>query len=106
MSYQIHHRELGVYQGSYLGLSFWHPISEKPEQGFCAFPTREEAQAHVDFLCSPACDCPLQPPDLTIEPFDPPVSAGLIEPGAGFTQAQEAIRAFAATLRATVRPQH
>lgn len=70
MSYQIRHREFGVYQGSCIGLGFWHPTSEMPEQGFCEFPTHADAEEYVRFLCSDECDDPFFQTDLTIEPFD------------------------------------
>lgn len=68
--FQIHHREFGVYQGSCMGLGFWHPMSNMPEQGFCRFETIEEANKYIIFLCSPECDMPLKEADLSVEPFD------------------------------------
>ncbi len=70
MTYQIRHRELGVFQGSCLGMGFWHPMSEMPEQGYCEFPTYNEAASYRAFLTSAACDSPLRFSDLTIEPYD------------------------------------
>lgn len=70
VGWQIRHRVFGVYQGQCMGLGFWHPMSEMPEQGFCNFPTRKDADEHVAFLCSPACDDPLRAEDLSVEPYD------------------------------------
>jgi hypothetical protein len=69
MSYQIRHKRDGVYQGSFLGLGFWHPMSEMPEQGFCEFPTKKEAEDYITFLTTEA-DYLMDPEDLSIEPYD------------------------------------
>lgn len=69
MSFQIRHREFGVYQGSCMGLGFWSDLSEMPEQGYCEFPSESEAKRHVEFLCTEA-DGTLRRNDLTIEPYD------------------------------------
>ena len=53
-----------------MGLGFWHPMSEMPEQGFCEFPTYEEAQKYIDFLCSDKCAAPMTRTDFTIEMYD------------------------------------
>jgi hypothetical protein len=68
--YQIHHRQLGVFQGTSVGLAFWHPSSSMPEQGLCRFPTREKAESYVAYLTSSACPEPLLSADLSIEVFD------------------------------------
>jgi hypothetical protein len=68
--FQLKHRSLGIYQGSAIELAFWHPSSGMPEYGLCRFTTKEKAQALVDFLTSTACAEPLNPQDLTIEPYD------------------------------------
>ncbi len=68
--FQVRHRSWGVYQGSAIELAFWHPSSAMPEYGLCRFSTKEKAQALVDFLTSAACAEPLDPQDLTIEPYD------------------------------------
>ena len=67
---QIRHRLLGIYQGSAIDLAFWHPSSGMPEYGLCRFDTEAKAQAYIHFLCSTSCTEPLNPKDLTIEPFD------------------------------------
>jgi len=100
MSYQIRHRAMGVNQGSCMGLGFWHPMSEMPEQGSCEFPTASVAQTSIDLLCSPSCDSPLRRADLTVEPFDHVESARLIEAGRHFRSAQTEIRVFADALLA------
>ena len=68
--FQVKYRALGIYQGSAIELAFWHPSSGMPEYGLCRFSTKDKAQALVDFLASPACAEPLNPLDLTIEPYD------------------------------------
>ena len=68
--FQIRHRTLGVFQGTAVELAFWHPTSDMPEYGLCRFATREKAQAYIDYFTSPQCAEPLEPADMTIEPFD------------------------------------
>ena len=51
--FQVRHRALGVFQGSSIGLAFWHPSSHMPEYGLCRFATEAKAQDYVDFLSSP-----------------------------------------------------
>lgn len=68
--FQIRHRTLGVFQGTSIGLAFWHPSSAMPEYGLCRFPTETKAQAYIEFLSSPACSEPLDRSDLSIEPYD------------------------------------
>ena len=81
MPYQLSHREFGVYQGNCLGLGFWYPLSEMPEQGICAFPTRQDAEDHRAFLCSARCDDPLAAVDLRVEPFDAATHEALLVAG-------------------------
>jgi hypothetical protein len=68
--FQVRHRTLGIFQGSSIGLAFWHPSSHMPEYGLCRFVTREKAQDYVEYLSSPTCPEPLDHADLTVEPFD------------------------------------
>jgi hypothetical protein len=68
--FQIRHCTLGVYQGSAIELAFWYPSSGMPEYGLCRFATQEKAESYRAYLCSPACPEPLDPKDLTIEPYD------------------------------------
>ncbi len=68
--YQIRHRDLGVFQGTSIGLAFWHPTSHMPEHGLCRFSTKDKAEAYVAYLTAPTCPEPLQPEDLRIDPFD------------------------------------
>ncbi|MBS0169661.1 MAG: hypothetical protein JSR62_04850 [Nitrospira sp.] len=68
--FQVRHRTLGVFQGSSIGLAFWHPSSHMPEYGLCRFTTEAKAQAYVDFLSSPSCPEPLSRNDLLVESFD------------------------------------
>ncbi len=59
-----------VFQGSSIGLAFWHPSSHMPEYGLCRFATEAKAQAYVDFLASPSCPEPLNRADLVVEGFN------------------------------------
>ena len=68
--FQVRHRSMGIYQGSAIELAFWHPSSAMPEYGLCRFSTKDKAQALIDFLVSSSCAEPLDPNDLSIEPFD------------------------------------
>lgn len=83
MSYQLKHKEFGIYQGTFLGLGFWHPMSDMPEQGYCEFPTLADVEEYIDFLCSDKCSDPLKHKDLSIEKYnndesDKLITAGLI----------------------------
>lgn len=68
--FQVRHRSLGIFQGSSIGLAFWHPSSHMPEYGLCRFATQAKAQDYVDFLSSPECPEPLSRADLSVEDFD------------------------------------
>jgi len=68
--FQLRHKEFGVFQGSCLGMGFWHPLSEMPEQSICRFPQYIDAWKYLNFLCSGRCAAPLQLSDLTIEVYD------------------------------------
>ena len=76
--YQIRHKDWGVFQGEFLGLGFWHPMSEQPEQGFCYFATFSAAESYIDFMCR---NGKYSIADFSIEPFDEKLSARLIEGG-------------------------
>lgn len=69
MSYQVRHREFGVYQGSMLGMGFWHPMSDMPEQGYCEFLSREDAEDYIHTLTHESV-APLKAEDLSIEPYN------------------------------------
>lgn len=69
MTYQVKHKEWGIFQGDFLGLGFWHPLSNQPEQGFYEFPTKEAA----DKFCADSHDG-----TLSVEPFDKEESDRLI----------------------------
>lgn len=78
MAYQIRHEEFGIFQGQCIGMGFWHPLSEVPEQGLALYKTREDAQRDIDFMCSDQCDAPDVYRDrLTIEPYDSKLNAQL-----------------------------
>ena len=79
--YQIHHKELGIFQGLFMGVGFWHPTSQMPEQGFLEFCSFEDAEQFVKFICSKNCIERLDIEDITIEDFDIKESQKLIEIG-------------------------
>lgn len=81
MGYQVHHKEYGIFQGMFMGLGFWHLLSDMPEQGFLEFPSLEIAQEFVDFICSDECVEKLNKKDITIEEFNRKESNILIEFG-------------------------
>jgi hypothetical protein len=95
--YQIRHREWGVFQGEFLGLGFWRPMSDEPEQGFCRFETLEQAQSYIDFLCSDRCAAPRQKSEFTIETFDAELSRQL-EQSRSLANTQPLDAAFRQTL--------
>lgn len=64
MSYQVRHKEWGIFQGQFLGLGLWHPMSEEPEQGFYEFQSKADAQE----FCGTLRDVPTEM--LQIEPFN------------------------------------
>ena len=68
MSYQVRHKEFGIFQGECLGMFFWWPMSEMPEQGICKFDTPEEAQKFIDYHVGEG-DI-YHKKNFSIEPFD------------------------------------
>lgn len=78
MSFQIRHKEYGVYQGNFLGLGFWHPLSDMPEQGFCEIATREEAEEYIRFLTTEA-ETLMNLEDLSVEPYDKARSEAMVQ---------------------------
>jgi hypothetical protein len=81
MGYQIRHKEYGIFQGMFLGLGFWHLLSNMPEQGYLEFPSFNDAKEFVDFICSDKCVEKLDKKDITIEKFNHDESIKLIECG-------------------------
>jgi len=69
MSYQVRHKEFGIFQGEFLGMGFWHPMSDQPEQGLCEFPTKVEACAFIAYYATEGVG-DFKQEDFTIEPFD------------------------------------
>ncbi len=70
-NFQIRHSELGIFQGQCMGMGFWHPTSDMPEQGLARYLTIEDAQRDIDFMCSDACSDPdTYRGKLSIEPYD------------------------------------
>jgi hypothetical protein len=92
--YQLRHKEWGVFQGEFLGLGFWHPMSNEPEQGFYRFETEGQAIVYRDFLCSEKCRTKHTPDEFTIESFDGETSQRLQDQALGqpdiFEQVAEA----------------
>lgn len=70
VGYQLRHCTYGVFQGELMGMGFWHPSSDMPEQGILEFRTYEEVSAYRAFLCSRECRFPMRMSWLTIEPYD------------------------------------
>ena len=66
--FQIRHREHGVFQGEWNGLSFWNLLSNTPGLGFREFESEEKAKDYARVLCSLSGD--VKEEDLTVEPFD------------------------------------
>ena len=81
MSWMLKHKEFGIYQGSCLGMGFWHPMSEMPEQGIAEFETKEEVEEYVNFLTSDKCSEPLKREDLEILEFDQVLNKELLSMG-------------------------
>lgn len=69
MSFQVRHLEFGVFQGQCMGLGFWYPESDMPEQGFYEFPSEVEAEQFIYFMHTEAYET-LPEGSLSIEPFD------------------------------------
>lgn len=67
MSYQVRHKEFGIFQGEFLGMGFWYPMSDQPEQGFCEFDNIEDAQEYIDLMCE---DSIYKKEDFSIEDFN------------------------------------
>ena len=77
MSYQVRHKNLGVFQGSFLGLLFF--TQNNPEvklkdqdsygQGLCEFLSMESAEGFLEFL-SREWSMPYHRQDFFIAPFD------------------------------------
>lgn len=69
MSYQVRHKKFGIFQGELLGIGFWHPMTEQPEQGLYEFPTKVEACAFIGYCITEGMG-DFRVEDFTIEPFD------------------------------------
>lgn len=80
MSYQIRHKEWGVFQGQgrpdkRAVIGFW--TAAYPDIGVCKFETREDAQGFIDLVCRFARGTvkPVNEADFSIEPFDENLAA-------------------------------
>ena len=69
MSYQVRHKEFGIFQGELWGMGFWHPMSEQPEQGLYEFSTEVEACAFIAYYIQHG-EGNFIGIDFTIEPYD------------------------------------
>lgn len=69
MSYQVRHKDMGIFQGELWGMGFWHPMSEQPEQGLYEFSTEVEACAFIGYYTTEGMG-DFRAKDFTIEPFD------------------------------------
>jgi hypothetical protein len=80
MAFQIRHTEFGVFQGQCMGMGFWYPMSDMPEQGLARYETEADAQMDIDFMCSDACSEPdAYRGKMSIEPFDEKTNAKCAE---------------------------
>ncbi len=79
MRFQIRHKRLGLYQGEFIGMAFWHPMSKISEAGIADF-TYEEAENLIEFLSAVEFNC-MRKNDFEIEPFDEKYHAKLVEKG-------------------------
>lgn len=77
MKHQLRHREMGLFQGVFLGLAFWHPMSEMPEQGICELD-EQDARDLIDSHCDPSREHPFKREDFIIEPFDKSLNDELV----------------------------
>lgn len=68
-TYQIRHREAGVFQGEVLGCAFWSDMSNVPEIGISEFEEINDATAFINMLCHVRPDA-FKPEDLVVEEFD------------------------------------
>lgn len=69
VGFQIRHKEDGVYQGEFLGMAFFHPMSEQPEQGYCELPSEEICKEIIEQLVVHSRGH-LKSEDFTIEEFN------------------------------------
>lgn len=72
---QIRHKKYGLYQGRWLGMDFWYPMSEMPEQGICKFESVQDAQ---DFIKQYDNSNYTEQKDFSIEIFDEGLNRHLI----------------------------
>lgn len=70
MTYQVRHKEFGIFQGEFLGMGFWYPMSDQPEQGLCEFLTEVQACAFIAYYCREGKGCQFKEEEFVIEPFD------------------------------------
>lgn len=69
--FQVRHSEHGLFQGTFLGLGFWHPTSEQPEQGIYPFESYQEAQEFINLH-------PEEENKYTIESYDHALNTKLV----------------------------
>lgn len=73
MSFQIRHKEWGIFQGDFLGLGCWYPLTSANYLGLLEFETIEKAEFALSIVCSR-----YDRNDFTIEPFDHELDKRLI----------------------------
>lgn len=76
MKYQVRHFEWGLFQGEFLGLSFWHPYSNEPEQGIYEFNNAKDAEDYVRKYIE---KYPHREGEFRIEEFDEELNKSLLE---------------------------
>jgi hypothetical protein len=47
MRVQLRHKEYGLFQGLFLGMGLWYPMSNSPEQGIFAFENKDQAKEFI-----------------------------------------------------------
>lgn len=75
--FQVRHSEYGLFQGICMGLAFWHPMSDMPEQGICRIETQENAQGLIEEFEKRSPHPEHYIGKLTIEPHDAELDAKL-----------------------------
>lgn len=87
VSVQLRHKRFGVFQGEFLGMCFWWPESEMPEQGICELTedvARELIKAHMyEKSIGNEVNQGIEECEFSIEPFDALLHAQLIAVGTG-----------------------
>jgi hypothetical protein len=78
-SYQLRHKQYGVFQGVTENGFLWDPISGAPEAGYHEFKNKKDVSDFVKRLTTTKLVPPLRRKDLSIELFDKDTSEKLKE---------------------------